>query len=319
MIENFTFSPGTILKQLDSTGYEEAFIEWTDRRKALAISKANDILKLHDNQARFKTLKEAFKRKAIIPFVGAGMSMSSGYPGWTSFLWQLRKETRVTEAQLAGLLDGGQYEQAAQILADGMPAGSFDEALENIFGQEGDLAGPVQLLPHMFDTCAITTNFDDVLKRCYEQSIKAFSDTLLGSEAKELPRRLGDNSKVLVKLHGKASSGRGRVLTFSEYQLNYGAEPCLIPVIEAICSKTLLFMGCSLGVDRTIQAMAAHLKSKGHAVATRHYAFVALKEDEDRLARRDALAAANIFPIWYPADDDHDECIEALLHKLAEA
>lgn len=317
-IESSSFSPSEILEKIDPTSYEEIFIEWTARRKAEMIEKADKLLNLHDNLARFKTLKEAYRRGAIIPFVGAGMSMPTGYPSWTGFLWQLRKETRVTEEELAQLLDSGQYEQAAQVLADGMPAGSFDEALENTFGHDEVLAGPIQLVPYVFNTCAITTNFDDVLKRCYEQANQEFSDTLLGSDAVELPRRLGSNSKVLVKLHGKATSGRGRVLTFSEYQTHYGTTPSLTLVIEAICSKTLLFMGCSLGVDRTIHAMAAHLETKGREATSRHYALVALKEGDDRLARRDALAAANIFPIWYRDDDDHDECIEAFLHKLVE-
>lgn len=320
IIESSALTPSTILKEFNIDGYNFAFTTWAKNRKDGLLRKADEILALHDNQGRFRNLRVAYRNGAIIPFVGAGMSMSSGYPGWTNFLWQLRKETRVTEEQLARLLDNGQYEQAAQVLADDMPTGSFDEALENIFGHaEEELAGPIQLLPHVFDTAAITTNFDDVLKRCYDQAEKPFSETLLGINARELPRRLGVNSKILIKLHGKATSGQERILTFSEYQFHYGAERSLLSAIEAIFSKTLLFMGCSLGTDRTILAMKEYVASKGHDAITRHYAFVALKEDEDRLARRDALAAANIFPIWYSDDDDHDECIEALLHKLAES
>ena len=60
------------------------------------------------------------------------------------------------------------------------------------------------------------------------------------------------------------------------------------------------------------------MEEKGHEVTTRHYALLSIGEDEDRLARRDELAKANIFPIWYPADEDHDECIEALFQKLIE-
>ena len=56
------------------------------------------------------------------------MSIPSGYPGWTEFLWQLRNETRISEDDLDKLLSKGQYEEAAQALADDMPAGSFDEA-----------------------------------------------------------------------------------------------------------------------------------------------------------------------------------------------
>lgn len=65
-------------------------------------------------------------------------------------------------------------------------------------------------------------------------------------------------------------------------------------------------------------AMRELVATKGHDRAVRHYAFLSLKKADDRLARRDELAHANIFPIWYPDEEDHDECIEALLLKLAE-
>ncbi|MBU1417321.1 MAG: SIR2 family protein [Proteobacteria bacterium] len=313
-----SFSPDAILQDMDEVGYEEVFAGWLEKRNEQLLDKADQILNMYDNKGRFNRLKEAYRRNSVIPFVGAGMSIPSGYLGWTKFLWQLREETRVTAEQLRALLNEGQYEEAAQVLSDDMPAGSFNEALENAYGWDADLVGPVQFLPLVFNSCAVTTNFDNVLKRCYEDAGAPFSETLIGINAQELPRYLGAGEDVLVKLHGKANSGLGRVLTYSEYQSVYGDKPCLIPLIEAVCNRTLLFLGCSLGVDRTLSAMQQILTEKGHESAVRHYAFVALKDDEDRLERRDFLAHANIFPIWYQGEDDHDDCIEALLLKLKE-
>ena len=317
-IAGYPFKPDLILKKMDSTGYDEAFIEWLDQRKEDSLERADKILGLYDNQRRFNRLKDAYKRGAVIPFIGAGMSIPSGYPGWTKFLWQLRNETRVSEEDLNNLLSQGKYEEAAQELADNMPAGSFDEAIENAFGHDEDLSGTIQLLPHIFNNSVITTNFDNVIKRCYEAAKSSFSETILGADARELPRYLGGGSNVVVKLHGKANSRHSRVLTYKEYQRHYGEGNSLLSVIEAISTKTLLFIGCSLVVDRTIQTLIQHCDAKGHDAATRHYAFLSISEDEDRLARRDDLVRANIFPIWYPANEEHDECIEALLRKLAE-
>ena len=317
-VAGYSFTPDQILIEIEPVGYDEAFSEWLDQRKEMLLIKADEILGLYDNQGRFNRLRDSYKRGAVIPFIGAGMSIPCGYLGWTKFLRQLCNETRVSEEDLDKLLSQGQYEEAAQVLADDMPAGSFDEAIENAFGYDEDLAGPIQLLPHIFNTSVITTNFDDVIKRCYEASESPFTETLLGPYARELPRYLGQGSKVLVKLHGKANSGHCRVLTNSEYQRHYGEGNSLLDVIETICNRTLLFVGCSLVVDRTILTMTHHCKVKGHNVATRHYAFLNIGEDEDRLARRDDLAKANIFPIWYPADEDHDECIESLFQKLIE-
>jgi hypothetical protein len=317
-IAGYSFTPDSILKEMDNVGYDDAFFAWLDQRKDNHLIKADEILELYDNRKRFNRLKEAYIRGSVIPFIGAGMSIPSGYPGWTEFLWQLRNETRVSEEELNNFLSEWKYEEAAQALADDMPAGSFDEAIENTFCHDEDLEGPIQLLPYIFNTSVITTNFDDVIKRCYDNADIFFSETLLGADARELPRFLGQGNKVLVKLHGKANSNRSRVLTYSEYNEHYGNPPCLQNVIEAISTKTLLFLGCSLGVDRTIQTLIQQVQNKGHDVTTRHYAFLSIGEDEDRLARRDDLVKANIFPIWYSADEEHGECIEALLHKLIE-
>ncbi|MEC9413089.1 MAG: SIR2 family protein, partial [Pseudomonadota bacterium] len=141
-------------------------------------------------------------------------------------------------------------------------------------------------------------------------------EELLGPVAEELPRALGENKRVLVKLHGKANSSRNRILTKDEYDKHYHDEQALESVIEAISNRTLLFLGCSLTVDRTVQCLARIVARRGHEHVPRHYAFLKLNEGEDRLARRDQLAEANIYPIWYT--DDHDESIEALLEKLSE-
>jgi hypothetical protein len=317
-IGGYQFSPNIILKEMEPVGYDEVFIEWLDLRKTRLLEKADKILKTHTNKQRFKSLKHAYERSAVVPFVGAGMSMPSGYPGWTKFLWQLREETRITEKELNDLLGSGKYEEAAQRLADDMPANCFNEALENTFGHDEPLEGPIQLLPLIFSPCAITTNFDDVLKKCYENAKKPFREIILGADSSELPRLLGNKDDVLVKLHGKASSGKGRILTFREYQDNYGIDASLGTRIHDICKYTLLFLGCSLSFDRTLEAMRDLVSSKGHENVVRHYAFLSLKQGEDRLVRRDELASANIFPIWYPESEDHNECIEALLLKLAE-
>jgi len=315
-VAGYTFSRDNILKELEEEGYKEAFADWLQQRQIENLSRAEEILSLHDNRARFNRLKEIYARGAVIPFVGAGMSMPSDYPGWTKFLYQVLDETKVSKADFAEAIAKGQYEEAAQMLSDALPAGCFLEQVENAFGANQDIYGVVQRLPKIFKQAVVTTNFDNVLNRCYENANFNFEEELLGPNAEELPRALGENRRVLVKLHGKANSSRNRILTKNEYDNHYQDEQALESVIEAISNRTLLFLGCSLTVDRTVQCLARIVARKGHEHVPRHYAFLKLNEGEDRLARRDQLAAGNIYPIWYT--DDHDESIEALLEKLAE-
>jgi hypothetical protein len=253
----------------------------------------------------------------VVPFVGAGLSFSCGYPGWTAFLKQHIRETAIDPGEFDQILCAGQYEKAAQRLADALgPA--FNEAVENAFGRSRDISGCVQLLPHVFDSCVITTNFDDVTKRCYEAAGKPFSEELSGEHSRELPRKLANGKRILLKLHGTSTSPRGRILTAAEYQKHYGDGEELQRAIEAICSKTLLFVGCSLTVDRTLTAMKVFVQANGHDNIARHYAFLPVPgSDAERIARRDALIECNVYPIWYPAGT-HDESIEAFLLALTE-
>lgn len=301
---------------MDTDGYQEAFNGWLQQRHEENLTNAEEILSRYDNNGRFRKLQEIFRRSAIIPFVGAGLSIPSGYTSWTAFLYRVLNETRIPPAEFDELIKSGYYEEAAQILSDNLPSGSFLEQIENEFGTKREIVGPVQRLPYLFKNAVITTNFDSVVSKCYYYANLNFDKELLGADAKDLSRELGENKRVLVKLHGEADSSRNRVFTKSEYDHHYSNQSILEDVIEVISSKTLLFLGCSLSIDRTIQALTNIVQRKGSENVPRHYAFLQLQDEEERLARRDLLNAANIYPIWYT--DDHNKCIEALLEKLAE-
>ena len=312
------WAPEEILQGLlDPDAEKDVFLDWVQERKEELIAAADEILNRTEQHDRFLKLLEVFKRGAVIPFVGAGLSIPSGYPGWTAFLRKKRRESTVDEASLEGLIADGKYEEAAQIISDSLRA-AFNEAVESAFGCARELAGCVQYLPYVFDTSVITTNFDDVLKRSYENANRPFSEVLSGEHARELPRILGEGRKVLLKLHGTSTTGRGRILTANEYDHHYGTDDGLQIAIEAICTRTLLFMGCSLTVDRTLTAMKAYVDANGHDSVARHYAFLPEPASEpERVTRRDQLVESNIYPIWYPADSQ-DESIEAFLAKLEE-
>lgn len=312
------WAPDEVLeKMLEPSALEEMFGDWIQERREELIDSAKAMLNEFSLEDRFGKLKEVYARGSVVPFVGAGLSVSSGYPGWTAFLKQHIRETAIDPAEFDQMLNAGQYEEAAQKLADSLgPA--FNEGVENTFGRSRDISGCVQMLPHMFDSCVITTNFDDVAKRCYEAEGKPFSEELSGEFSEELPRKLAEGKRVLLKLHGTSTSARSRILTSSEYDRHYGEGNQLQRAIEAICTRTLLFIGCSLTVDRTLSAMKELVQAKGHDNIARHYAFLPVpNSNAEKIARRDALMECNIYPIWYPAGT-HDESIEAFLVALME-
>lgn len=316
-IQGRNWAPEEVLKAISADNYEEIFKEWLEDRKQDLLARADAFLAEFEQEDRFTALRSTYLRGAVSPFVGAGLSQPSGYHGWTSFLRRIRRQTAIPEADFEDLLRQGHYEEAAQRLHDALGV-QFDEEIENMYGNERPIVGPVQLLPRAFSSTVFTTNFDSVLKRCYEDYRTPFSDTISGAELRELPRLIGANQPVLVKLHGKATSGRGRALTSHEYDSAYSDESPLRQAIECMCGRTLLFLGCSLSFDRLIAEVRAHIETKGHQNCPRHYAFLAAPDSEqERITRKKELAQCNIYPIWYP-QNEHDDSIEALLYKLME-
>lgn len=316
-IAGYIFQRDEVLNTMDGEAYKQAFLDWKEERKNNLLTKADEILSKYNNASKFRVLKNKFKENKILPFVGAGLSISSGYEGWTSFLYQLRADTSISKLDLDLLISRGEYEKAAQVLFENMPSNSFNEAISNEYHYNHEIVGTVQYLPYIFQASVVTTNFDNVIKRIYDAANKPFSETILGGDGEELRRLLNSEDKLLIKLHGKANSGRKRILTESEYNAFYEDSNILKDCIKTICSNSLLFLGCSLSIDRTIKTMV-ELYTELRENSVPHYAFLALKDEDKRLAKRDELALANIHPIWYDGNDIHDECIEALLVKLVD-
>ncbi|MDY4382551.1 SIR2 family protein [Pectobacterium brasiliense] len=305
-----------ILTTLDQSGYAEAYLEWCSQRKSDNLKKANDILAEYDLSDRFLKIKEIHSKGMLTPFVGAGLSIQSEYPAWTPFLYKMLNETNIEKSVMDDLINRGEYEKAAQLLEDNLPEGGFLEQVENKFGVEKEIYGVIQKFPSIFQSTVITTNFDNVIERCYEYGGVSFNEILLGPEAEMLPRFLGEGKTVLLKLHGKANISKSRVLTKKEYDRHYSDSKELEKVIECISQNSLLFVGCSLTVDRTIKCLQSIANRKGHENIPRHYAFLQLNDNNTRIKRQNELRRANIYPIWYTGE--HDECLEALLEKLVD-
>jgi hypothetical protein len=310
------FQRSRILAGLEPNDYKEAFSDWWEQRQDRLLQRADELLNLFDNRERFDRLKAAFKTGSVIPFVGAGLSMPSGYPGWTSFLRRLRTESSIIEADFEYLLAQGEYEDAAQRLFDDSHK-LFNEGLVNHFAGNRDIWGPVQYLPFVFDGTIFTTNFDNVLKRLFDREGKSFDMEMFGDDSDEFVELLGRGKRVLLRLHGHCDLLKHRVITKAEYDKVYDSERLEHLIRDVVFRKSLLFIGCSLVHDRLQKAMAAFVASGTVKDLVSHFAIAELKDSDDRTARRKVLAEANIFPIWYP-QDQHDESIKALLLKLAD-
>ena len=322
IISGNSFFRDEILYTLDPEAYKDVFEFWKTERKQRNLNEANRILDItSDNRNRFFRLKELFKEKKIIPFIGAGMSISTGLPSWSEFLRPVQKETRTDRFHFEELLSQGKFEEAAQYLDDCSPS-HLQEQLDNIFGRKylfNEINGVVCLLPKIFNnTPIITTNYDNILSTVYQQCNYPFSDELNGLYLEDLYNKLLDKQNFLLKIHGTFDKPQNRILTKNDYDKHYNDQTSKLKnCVENLFSSSLLFIGCSLTIDRLINALAEVVQEKGSENLPRHYAFLFSdpeKDDVNRIKRKEELAKSNIFPIWY--NGNHNESIEALLELL---
>lgn len=312
------FTPVAVLTS-DKTAYQAEFRGWLndvwldDHRRRLGR-----LLKLHGNSGRFHSLVDAFRANHVIPVVGSGMSRSSGFPLWRDFIHQLRSFTSVSEAEIDAMLAAGQYEEAVDRIAAEAGRHLFDERIEQSLRviDPDSIDGPVRLLPALFPKLALSTNLDDVLEAAYAAVDQRFDKVLIGPKIEQYRKVTTSNNSVLLKIHGDCREAEGRVLGVAEYDAAYAANSSTRDSLAFICrSHVLLWMGCSLGVDRTVALMKEVVE--GDAAVPRHYAFLRLpKEEACRVSREKELAERKVFPIWYDDLEDDDLSILSMLVGL---
>jgi hypothetical protein len=256
----------------------------------------------------------------ITPFVGAGMSIPYGFPGWSSFLLGIASKWDVTD-QVSRCMERGLFEKAAEICKQ---AGEddFQVAMSRNFGNEKiphPLLGPICLLPKIARGPVVTTNFDHLVEAAFHQAGRDLQ-AVWGSRATLAIEAFHRNSPVLLKIHGDISDPNERILTEEEYNRYYGnagssPHDSIAGLIQLVLTvRPLLFLGCSLNRDRIVMFLERFYQAFR---TPQHFAVVERPADRQLfLTRKRHLLSHGIRPIWYPPGR-HDG-IEAILKVVVD-
>ena len=274
------------------------------------------LLGLSGNGGRYSELKQAVSRGRVLPFVGSGMSVPSGLPAWWDLLIAIAGQVSGEIASIEALLQKGAFETAVDAILAATNRKLFNERIEHALRLDDAnvIVGAARLLPILFPNLVISTNLDPLLERLYEACDASFEAVLTGAELASFRKLNASGARILVKLHGDHQKPSTRVLTCAEYDGAYGpAGVAKAELSNLYRNNTLLFLGCSLLGDRTLEAIKEAADEDSDA--PKHFSFSSLPESRpDQIARENFLTSRGIFPIWY--DGDHDECIMSLLAGL---
>lgn len=321
-VEGDVFIGGTKLLPVevlrgDPDAYREELNTWVDEVWIPGQEdRRRQTLELYGNAKRYTDLRQAVARSQAVALVGSGMSVPSGLPTWSGLLRKIRGFTKVGEAQLEKLLAASAFEEAADLLASGTNTKLFNERVEHDLRIDDTsvIGGAVRLMPAIFPNLVITTNLDDLLEQHYRLCGMRFECVLAGEELARFRQLKNPAERFLLKLHGDCRRSEGRILLTDEYEKAY-AHGGVIREELALLYRTnsVLFLGCSLGPDRTVRLVAEVAKEDKNM--PKHYAFLALPDvNDERVERENFLTERGIYPIWY--NGEHDECNLALLAGL---
>ena len=260
--------------------------------------------------------------EALVPFIGAGLSRDFGYPAWHTLLEGLAETAGLSEAT-RNLLAADKFEEAAELIYNALP-NQFDDTLRIEFSAS-TLERPlrpyaIRHVPMIGRGVVLTTNFDCVLEAAYEEALRPFQRVFSGAHIREASRAVQLNERCLLKLHGDYQDSENRILTLAEYERQYGrGTPGTIdmnlplPTVlgQALTSRPLLFLGCSLKTDRTLGVISSLAK---RYEGTIHFAL--LSSEEAVPPRQQQLDRWNIRPLFFPAGQFNE--IDGFLQCLAQ-
>ena len=292
---------------------------------SITFSEIMDFYPEH-NKSVYEDLKKDYQRGSLIPFVGAGLSAFCGYLGWSKVLERLAGFVyeKNMKDKILKMIGDGELLPAAQEIYDHYPR--MLKELQKIIDYDKikscDLsvlyASAAYVLPYLFsESIVMTTNFDRVLEEVFDRCHVKFGKIVSPHEPDILAQIRQNNPHCLFKLHGDIGPeihDIGKlVFTQTQYDKAYDSDGQLMQELpQWFQNKRLLFLGCSLMQDRTMEVLQ-QVMAKNPGLD--HYAILASKPD-DIGKRSTELGELGISPIFYPMDKH--EAVRVILERLLE-
>lgn len=314
--------PSKALFSGDRNGYDEAFQEFREGRRRETLGESWFQEQLGDghwfqrNVDHFIQLVDLMHAGAVVPFVGAGISASGGFSTWKDHLRHQGKTAHIDSAHIEALLATGAYEAVLEEIEAIRGRDVFINEIRDEFSRNLTIPDVVWRISELFTDTVITTNYDRLLEQSFDTGEEGRVQVINGLNALDKP----DPKKItVIKLHGDILVPKRCILSKNQYDEAYGNgslnmhKP--IPKLLAYHYKnsSLLFLGCSLRNDRTVQVFKAIREGMGEEEETKqHFSIEQAPESLEEIAQRNAeLAKLGITPIWF--EKERYELVESIL------
>lgn len=294
----------------DPEAYNQAFKIFRKQRKEQVLGEEyirEQFLDEHwfeRSEQHFEQLMECFLNNSVVPFIGAGLSVDGGFPSWKKHLQQQGRTSGIDAEHINDLLDNGQYEEVIEEIEAKGYRDAFIQEIKDVFSKTGRITDTTLRITELFTDTVITTNYDRLIEQAFDTGEE--NEIQLIDSSNILESAVLDKITI-IKLHGDIKSPVNCILGKKQYDKAYGngtldlKKP--IPKLLSYHYKTsnLLFLGCSLNQDRTMQVFQAIKNQMGDIDKPQHFSIESIPENEAELIKRNHyLLSFGITPIWFP-------------------
>ncbi len=319
-VADYLYEKSRALFWLDRDAYFDEKEAWDNQTIQERHKDAMDLLKSTSQVGPFRQLVDAVGRKRVIPFVGAGLSVPMKMPKWKDALDKISsKLPDLNFENFESQMNGFSYLDAAQVLVDHDLHVTYN-FIRTTYKVE-EIKGVVLLLPQIASGCIVTTNFDDAIEEVFKRESILLDGYMHGTQDHNFFQRLVKGERCILKLHGDAENSHTYIFTRNQYTEAYGetfdfCKPLPKALRQIYVSNSLLFLGCSLEQDMTLELFKKVVETTQFEIPN-HYAILPEPRDSFMKRRKESLLfSLNIQPIWYKNSDTEHQYVEKLLSLL---
>jgi hypothetical protein len=305
----------------DREAYDEAFQQYrADRRRDVLCERF--FLESFDNThwfdanaRRFDQLVGRMETGDVLPFIGAGISVPGGFPSWKDHLKHQGQTAGLDGEAVAAALSEGRYEQIIDEVENLRGRDVFVQDIRDEFDRTGAIPPTVYVLSTLFKDTLITTNYDRLIEQAYDVGDDDPVQTITSANAMDAP---DPNKITVIKLHGDIRYPAQCILSKNQYDAAYGNGhvDLDLPIPRILDyhyqNNSLLFVGCSLQNDRTVQVFDAIKQSHQGEDLPQHFVIEQCPETLEGIVERNAfLLRLGLTGIWF--EKGRYELVEGIL------
>lgn len=316
----YRYQTSEILYWVDRELYLDELESWNGEKVKGRHSDALEFLADSNQGAVFSDLVELIRRRKVSPFLGAGVSKAAGYPLWGEALKELSETiATIDEKEISDLLADNKYLEAAQKIFE-VSEYQLTNYIQTTFRTKYDndedretIPKVFQLLPRLSSGCIVTTNFDCLIEEAFKAKKAPLVDGYMHGiqQGHNFVQRLLKGDRCVLKLHGDSAQQGTYVFTEQQYESAYGnpieySNQLPKALRQIYISSSLLFLGCSLAQDKTLE-LFKQVKDGSEFEVPDHFAIISEPNDvAEKQTTENRLLDIKIRPIWYKPDNQHE-------------